>query len=766
MALDKIKSINKIKNLHVFSDYSRQRDLPALRQLNLIYGFNGTGKTTLTYIFRSLSSGEICQKIDQNVEFEIELDSGSLITEKSALDHFKDKVMVFNEDFIEENLSWKNGTAKPVFFIGQQQIETIKKLDEKQAQYSQCRTQLEAFSKEFESHERQFSVIKRNIARTISENLNLGRGYDATNLSRDYSNENITDENILSEESTQKNRSTVLLRSPLAKRNLIKFSNIEIGNFIKKGRRIVEVSLGESASKDIMENESMLIWIKEGFEYHQEKKLVDCLFCGGPIGDSRIKLLGDILDGKMENLLNEVDDMREDCEKKISQFNLLLSQIPSENDIVDEKRHIFSDSTNRLKFLIAESLKAMSSLSELLEDKLDRPTKSILTDDLLNDDLAEKYNSELNQVLVEINRIIEFHNKSHDDFKVIQDSAKIDLKKHLLAVERITYFESQNLFIEAEKKKNIYEEELRKISNDLESIKQEVRRHGPAAEKINRLISNYLGHKELHISTLDEGYELQRNGKVVTGNLSEGEKTAIALCYFLCTLEADNKKLKDLIVVVDDPISSLDSKALNYAFSMLKSLLGGAGQLIILTHNLNFMNEVKKWLRNKIDGKVISPSQPTATLLFLEPVRGRRTRQTEIKVLPSLLREYESEYHYLFQLVLKYDGNPKDNEGLIMLMPNAMRKVLDVFLAFKYPGSNGFTGKIEQALKDASSMDVHRVRALDRLVQLESHSDNLDDLLSFSSMTVEETEAAAKALLDLLKILDEGHFNQITKICT
>jgi hypothetical protein len=51
-------------------------------------------------------------------------------------------------------------------------------------------------------------------------------------------------------------------------------------------------------------------------------------------------------------------------------------------------------------------------------------------------------------------------------------------------------------------------------------------------------------------------------------------------------------------------------------------------------------------------------------------------------------------------------------------------------------------------------------------VQLESHADNLDDLVSFSSMTIEETKAAADALLKVMEALDKGHHDRLCSICS
>ncbi|MGZ3797712.1 MAG: AAA family ATPase, partial [Pseudobdellovibrionaceae bacterium] len=560
-------------------------------------------------------------------------------------------------------------------------------------------------------------------------------------------------------------KSTISQQSPLPKRNELNFSEYQIGALVEKGRELLETSLGQSVIEALKEHESMLIWVKEGFEYHTKEGLTDCLLCGNQIDELRKDLLTKFLDGKMDALLNDVDDMRPACDDKMARINMLSGMIPSENDIIDSQRQSFNEKSIRIKSVLSDMAKAIGQLNELLEDKLNKPTQRLSTESFLSNSLSKACDDEIESLVKDLNEIIKIHNKSHDDFKSLQNSARDKLKKHFLSSDQNAYLEQQKLTEATELAKNTELEVAMNLGVEVERLKQEVRRHGPAAEKMNGLIHNYLGHKELNISTHKEGYELHRNGKLVTGSLSEGEKTAIALCYFLCTLEADNKKIKDLIIVVDDPISSLDTKALNYAFSMLKSFLGKAGQLIILTHNLNFMNEVKKWLKNKTEGSLEDPSKATATLLFLEPVRNAKERASEIKILPKLLREYESEYHYLFHTVLKYARDPNAHEGWVMLIPNAMRKVLDVFLAFKFPGSSGFAGKIEQALSTVPEADSHRVRAIERLVQSESHADNLDDLLTFSTMTIEETEAASKAVLELLKMMDEGHYAQLAKIC-
>ncbi|WP_208115147.1 AAA family ATPase, partial [Roseateles toxinivorans] len=79
-------------------------------------------------------------------------------------------------------------------------------------------------------------------------------------------------------------------------------------------------------------------------------------------------------------------------------------------------------------------------------------------------------------------------------------------------------------------------------------------------EKINERIVNLLNSSALQIDVVSEGgndrFILKRNGRIAK-HLSEGEKTAIAFAFFLTKL-FEEPKLDDVIVYIDDPISSLD----------------------------------------------------------------------------------------------------------------------------------------------------------------------------------------------------------------
>jgi len=104
-----------------------------------------------------------------------------------------------------------------------------------------------------------------------------------------------------------------------------------------------------------------------------------------------------------------------------------------------------------------------------------------------------------------------------------------------------------------------------------------------------------------------KGYRFQiKRANEIAFNLSEGECTLIAFCYFIAKLEDIDTKNKDLIIWIDDPISSLDNNHIFFVFSLIESIITKPikvinqqntykyKQLFISTHNLDFLKYLKR----------------------------------------------------------------------------------------------------------------------------------------------------------------------------
>ena len=67
-----IKNIKYLKNFGIFQNYS-QNDTQNFNKFNLIYGWNGTGKTTLVALFELLKKKKLSDRFSLS-EFSIALD--------------------------------------------------------------------------------------------------------------------------------------------------------------------------------------------------------------------------------------------------------------------------------------------------------------------------------------------------------------------------------------------------------------------------------------------------------------------------------------------------------------------------------------------------------------------------------------------------------------------------------------------------------------------------------------------------------------------
>lgn len=767
-----IQRINSLKGLPVFAAYTAPTDLLQFRRHNLIYGFNGCGKTTLSRVLASLGSGIIPARLSNGGSFDVLLSDGTRIQSDTVDQSLSDRVVVFNEDFIEDNLRWKDGTANPLFYIGKEQADLSENLTNRTAEFEGVVNKRKRAEVKHKAASSLWINWKRDKARLIEEQVGLGRRYDARRLDSDYASNEYGSDLDISEEERQKQRSIITQEEALPELKQIVISDLALARLIHDTRIVLATTVGTISITELGEHDTMLKWVKDGMEYHEAHGLKICLFCGNTLTEARLQALANAIDERYEQLVQGIEKVTGWGQKLKNDLANLQKDLPGKNDIAKEHQATFSSDTSALMSAISEATEAVGDCLRLLSKKAERPNAQIDLEDLATDVVARQREQELLRNVAAVNGVITAHNETHDNFKAAQEAARSKLKEHYLADGQGKYRTLQRSVGRTKALVDGRRQAETGLDETIEELKHKLRQHGPAAEHINNMLFNYLGHKELQIVASEEGYEIRRNGQIAKAPPSEGEKTAIALCYFLVSLQADGRQIKDLIVVVDDPVSSLDTRSLNYAFNLIRAALEGAAQVVIMTHNLNFMNEVKKWLKPRTERELERSRKPTddatAALYFIDMIQpsAKETRESSIIEMPKYIREYESEYHYLFHLMLRFLHSPDDQLNYFFVMPNAFRKILDVFLAFKEPGGMGFLPKLEKVAKIAGGKIDHvRIQALERLLQVESHADNLDDLVAVSSMTIEETKEAAETILDFMEAVDKVHHDRMCKLC-
>lgn len=764
--MSKIKKVRSLKGVGILANKAAKDVGPEFLKVNLIYGFNGSGKSTLSRVFSCLQKGQAHDDLPAECAFEIELEDGTVYGAPNKLTGLEERVCVFNTDFVAENLQWEKGTAASIFYLSQEQAGLVDQLKAVEQTLPAKAAALAGATNTAKASAKTFSTYCTERARTVHQARHMAsKKYEAPKLKADYANESFDASSVKSPLDLAALQAVVTQLAPPPPLNPILLDLDAAHSAITAAVTFAEVSLGSVVLQELEDHPAMVPWVKTGHEYHSAASLATCLLCQNPFTEARKAQLSEALDDKLTQLINGVAASKEQADTLRTAAVFTSQTIPKPTEFEPSLRAL---STQRRAALVTAAAKVadlLDSARMTLASRAKEPAKAVAHDLPSPAEIAAS-TSELSAALASFNSLIDDHAVAIASFANRQEQASLAILHHFLADGQKDFLAAKNAAEADTQVQDAARAEVMAVQGQIDGLKAKVRAHGPAAPKINKLVHDYLGHKELSIEAADTGYTLKRNGKPVKGQPSEGEKTAIALCYFLTTLESDGRALKDLIVVVDDPISSLDTRAMNYACALVLKKLDKAAQLFVLTHNQHCMNEFKKAWKSAAYPKK-AETLPTGRLLYMDVKlpEGSATRMATVVEMSPLLREYDSEYHFLCHQILEFEAAGTEHSPNLLLMPNAMRRVLEVFLAFKVPGTAPIADKLAKMAERHDELDPIRLAALERLSQVESHSDNLDDLTGHSPMIVEEVRQTCAALLELMKVADEPHAKAIRKQC-
>src|SRR5688500_16808179 len=252
-----------LKKLGIF----RNCTIPQKHQLlkyDLIYGFNGSGKTTLSRVFGSLEHGVVRAGLPRGGMFDVQLSNGSILQSTNDYNALKNRLLVFNVDFIEDNFRWKEGTANPVFFyLGRKQVELADQLESVIQQKIQTEGEKAIAQADYDGKDKSFGDFKRITAQSISKNLLLsGRNYEAPRLSDDYRT-TYGEAHLLSEDEIQIACEEITQREPFSEVELLDNLGLNTWELVIKVQSILGTTIGDIVVEDLRSHESMLSWVRK-----------------------------------------------------------------------------------------------------------------------------------------------------------------------------------------------------------------------------------------------------------------------------------------------------------------------------------------------------------------------------------------------------------------------------------------------------------------------------------------------------------------------
>lgn len=757
-----IENITKIDGFHVYSNGSITTETPRFRQINLIYGFNGTGKSTLSRVLGCQCNQPQVQ-FHPNEVFTLSIEDSSNISNTDYAKNKNTNTFVFNDEFKSMMIKWDSHSANSIVILGKEQQDTKVKLDSLRKQIASKEDETDGAIVKSREASGAFSGYKTEQARQIAVAIGEERGYRSDSFARDMKSYKPDSIALLDEEKLLGCRKVVRnddLPKPIAK---IGIAKLDLGHAFQ-----ICTALNSRTLRNILDNlepeqGEAISWISKGLELHNKPYLDTCFFCKGKVTRDRLKTLSEYFSTDYDDFLDQIKQYSTHILKQIQILHSFEATLPSPDKFDYSLRSKYLNDLIAIRKSIHELTGGLQGFKTLLNEKNLDLNKKQAQDGLLSDERISQLNQQIVSTTASIQHSVTSHNEIALDYEKHVLKAKEEIKNHHLEKEHSAFSKLEQHSKDSDSTKTKLQDEFDQLRETEQSLVDSMRSHAPAADMINRLIATHVGHNELKLVPGEVGYKLHRSGKQAEAPPSEGEKNAIALSYFLILLRGDDRKISDLTIILDDPASSMDARSLHYTASLIENELSKCHQLFIFTHNMQLMRDLKKWMFRKTSKLT---DNPTAELFFLDSQLNQQDekRLSILCALPKYLRDYDSEYHYLFwvlqqSVILQPSENP-----YIYMLPNALRKLLDILLAFKDPGPSGFKEKLK-AVAQSTGLDTAEILRLEKVVQVESHADSVDSLVDLPAITVEEIYAAMQTTIKIYTNLDEPHYKAMKRKC-
>jgi len=681
-----IKSIT-IKNIATFNNEGIT--ISNLKKVNFIYGANGSGKTTIS---------NFIQDPDNPIfnDCSIEWENG-----------IQYKVTVYNKVFREKNFG--KGNLDGVFTLGQATKEEIERIEEKREELKlleekviRKKQTLERQNKVKEEKTDDFkeyawaSIYKKyenSFKEAFKGNINSKENFK-NKLLEEYQKaqpETVPDlEELL-------NRAKTLfgtIPSPLNELPVPDFYNINaiesnaIWNKKVIGKADVEIA-------KLIQRLNINDWVNEGINYIQEDSDI-CPFCQQKTitADFR-QQLEEYFDETFKEDINLIKSLSEEYTQHTDNLIIELSQIEANEKNNDNSKLNIDLFSSRLKTLSNQ----FNSNKELISNKLKEPSRNI--------ELSHT-NSQLMQIIDLINTAnneITKHNNIVNNYvtertKLIQDIWHYIIAENKLIIANfVRKIKGIQRGIEALTNQLAdFQTQYADLDNEIKEANKNITSVQPTVDAINDTLNAY-GFQNFKIvpsPTNSNQYQIQReDGSIAETTLSEGEITFITFLYFLQLVKGSKSAeniLEDKVIVIDDPISSLDSSVLFVVSSLIKEIIkniktnrGNIKQVIILTHNVYFHKEVSfidgrtkenndtyYWILRKNNNissiqcyEIKNPIQNSYELLWQE-LKNLENRNSSLTIQNIMRRIIENYFKILGKygdddLIDKFD-NPQEKE--------------------------------------------------------------------------------------------------------
>ncbi len=709
-----VKKIVSIKNVGKFVHCIAQPNTD-FRKLTLCFADNAMGKTTLSCVLRSLKTGDSIYIIERQSlgisdqpEVTVQLSSSHATFTNGKWNKTVPELEIFDPTFVNENVysgPWVTHDHKKClyrFIVGQEGVRLANKV-----------IVLDGKSR---SKQKEITEKGDEVGRHVLGGLNV-RQFVALQAQDGIGN-NI--KNKSAEAGALKKAGEVANKPDLAEISLPNSSGAEVKLLLGKSLESVSENAERLTKKHLTEclGENGEAWLSDGVDFMKGEL---CPFCNQSIGGlDLVTAYKDYFSEAYKALKEEVALQVTEIETSFSEAVLLVIQetIQSNSSLAEYWGEYVTAEWPSVKGKTVQAL--LSSLRlrllKVLEKKVAAPLETIELGKALEDRLG---------LFAKLERIIERYNDlvRTANVQISDKKEKTSLGNLAIAEKQLVLLKNTKARFEGEpkrladeyaklvKEKAAIEKEKQQTKDDLDELAQDVLtkyEHGinkyledfGADFRICEAGRSYSGGSPstsyrlcINDTAFDLGDDSTPAGKACFGNtLSSGDKTTLAFAFFLARLDQEDADLENKIIVLDDPITSMDRHRRNRTKQEIARLAKQSCQVIVMSHDSRFLRRL--W--NDAD------KGETRSLTISRTGDNSIIREWDIE------KETQSAYFKNYLTLQDYLENGAPDDAGRRAVRDRIRPFLEGNLRHRFPGSlpsSAPLGRIIWRVRNADDAD-------------------------------------------------------------
>lgn len=722
----------------------------------LTYGKNGSGKSSISKAIYELSRNNFNEY--SKVEL-FDFDHKSIEVDEKT----RNAIHVYNENYINSNLRLQDDGLDTIVMLGEQ-LELDDTIQQLKKEYDVNESEIQKNKENYEKISDPKNILSPEYyKKEMITTLKGENGWAAIDASIKFNKKNSSvNANVIesiAKEKSDRGKDKINKEFMELHEEYIKATNSSKNNdsierpdsYLSLALTISDLLETKIDQPIINEHEKIIMnqiqngdqkFVERAKKQFSDNKIDICPFCLQEITqtykEELVKSINQVLNKEVDDHINQLKKIElKPFEISLESFeNIDKSQVRKINELVGE----------------------LNTKIEYAESKIKQKIENVyqpISEELDFSQIVAKMNEAI-EVLENKRRVF---NENIDKIKSIHDQLiKLNKQKawYSISSEYNKYKQQQEKLEEIIRNKEVYKNKATEILKKIEQLEAKKKNVSIALETMNNYLEYIFFEKgRLKLEVSGNQYRIiSRNNPILLKNLSLGERNAIALCYFFSKLQ-ENYSIQDsfkeqLLILLDDPISSFDIENKIGIYSFLRSMINkivnnnSKSKVLVFTHEIEVMYHFEKVCKD-IDVKFKSHILANQGLDNFNP------------------KKY-NEYTNMMKTVYKYANQEEDYQIYNNTIGNTMRRVLEAFGTFSYKKG---IDKVSCDTQILGLIDEEKKRAyfenlMYRLVlNTESHSEEatraMPELDFYSFIGETERVRTAKDVLCFIYLLNPLH---------